>query len=254
MNADQISEIRKHQEEDDYNLTKMTCGRSQSQQDRAALLAHVDAVESAFISQTATLAKVMEALTWAEAYVRAVKKDHEGDFGIHIGLPLIQQALSSPDAAATAMLEELEGLRGRPIGHKEASKVGTAAGKALKEATDAFDAAQEQLCTERDAAEEALSQAYYLITGKSPEWSNLFGHVQALEEIDDAQKALRSSLSQSRARELPEGCVAVCEQCGVPLRYENGDKGSEGGCANPQDPVTGALVTCPLRTQEPSRP
>jgi hypothetical protein len=50
-----------------------------------------------------------------------------------------------------------------------------------------------QLIEERDAAEEALSQAFYLITGRSPEWSNLFGHKEALEEIDAAQRALRDA-------------------------------------------------------------
>lgn len=49
-----------------------------------------------------------------------------------------------------------------------------------------------KLIDERDAAEEALSQAYFLITGKSPEWSNIFGYKE-VEEIDDAQKLLRSS-------------------------------------------------------------
>jgi hypothetical protein len=33
-----------------------------------------------------------------------------------------------------------------------------------------------QTIDERDRAEEALSQAYFLITGRSPEWSNLFGY------------------------------------------------------------------------------
>ena len=47
----------------------------------------------------------------------------------------------------------------------------------------------------RDAAEEALSQAYYLITGRSPEWSNLFGHNEAIEEIDDAQRLLRARIA-----------------------------------------------------------
>jgi hypothetical protein len=44
---------------------------------------------------------------------------------------------------------------------------------------------------ERDAAEEALSQAYYLIKGESPEWSNLWGYKECLEEIDDALRCLR---------------------------------------------------------------
>lgn len=43
-----------------------------------------------------------------------------------------------------------------------------------------------QLIDEQDAAEEALSQAYFFVIGRSPEWSNLFGHKQALEEIGDA--------------------------------------------------------------------
>lgn len=47
---------------------------------------------------------------------------------------------------------------------------------------------------ERDLAEHAFSQAYYLITGKSPEWSNHFGYAEAIEEINDAQKLLRASV------------------------------------------------------------
>lgn len=41
-----------------------------------------------------------------------------------------------------------------------------------------------QLIDERDAAEDALGQAYYLATGRSPEWSNKFGHKEALAEIE----------------------------------------------------------------------
>lgn len=50
-----------------------------------------------------------------------------------------------------------------------------------------------KIINERDAAERALSQAYYLITGKSPEWSNLFGHKEVLQEIDEAQQLLRTA-------------------------------------------------------------
>lgn len=44
---------------------------------------------------------------------------------------------------------------------------------------------------ERDAAEEALAQAYFLVMGHSAEWSNIFGHAEALEEIGDAVNALK---------------------------------------------------------------
>ncbi len=56
-----------------------------------------------------------------------------------------------------------------------------------------------QTIDERDRAEDALSQAYYLVIGRSPEWSNLFGHEEAVEEIDDAQKCLRAEIAQQAA-------------------------------------------------------
>ncbi len=48
-----------------------------------------------------------------------------------------------------------------------------------------------KLIEERDGAEEALSQAYYLVTGRSPQWSNMFGFEQALEDIGDAVSSLK---------------------------------------------------------------
>ena len=58
-----------------------------------------------------------------------------------------------------------------------------------------------QVIGERDAAEEALSQAYFIVTGRSPEWSNLFGHEQALEDIGDACEVLRQSARPDAASE-----------------------------------------------------
>ena len=54
-----------------------------------------------------------------------------------------------------------------------------------------LEAGESQVIQERDDAEEALSQAYYLVTGRSPEWSNIFGNKEALEEINDTQRMLR---------------------------------------------------------------
>lgn len=48
-----------------------------------------------------------------------------------------------------------------------------------------------QVLAERDRAEDALSQAYCLIVGKSPEWSNHFGHTEALSDIENAMYDLR---------------------------------------------------------------
>lgn len=68
-----------------------------------------------------------------------------------------------------------------------------AASPAPDQSADAHDRETSQLIDERDAAEEALSQAYYLVIGRSPEWSNLFGRTEALEEIEDACTLLRKS-------------------------------------------------------------
>lgn len=56
------------------------------------------------------------------------------------------------------------------------------------------EAGELELIDQRDAAEEAFSQAYFLVTGRSPEWSNRFGHAEALEEIEDACTLLRKSI------------------------------------------------------------
>lgn len=42
-----------------------------------------------------------------------------------------------------------------------------------------------QLLNERDEAEDALSESYRLVMGRSPEWSNLFGKAHALAEMKD---------------------------------------------------------------------
>lgn len=55
----------------------------------------------------------------------------------------------------------------------------------------------EQLIGERDDAQEAMSQAYYLVTGRSPEWSNKFGYEQALEDIADAMSVLKRAARDS---------------------------------------------------------
>jgi hypothetical protein len=44
----------------------------------------------------------------------------------------------------------------------------------------------EQVIAERDAAEDALSAAFALVTGREPEWSNLFGYPEALAEMREA--------------------------------------------------------------------
>jgi hypothetical protein len=51
-----------------------------------------------------------------------------------------------------------------------------------------------QTVQERDDAEQALSQAYFLVTGRSPEWSSTWHHQECLDEIRDACTMLREEI------------------------------------------------------------
>lgn len=76
--------------------------------------------------------------------------------------------------------------------HDDAVKVVKAIAKLERDLAQAID--------ERDKAEEALSQAYYLATGRSPEWSNKFGHDDAVEEIGDVVAVLKAEVVELRQR------------------------------------------------------
>lgn len=64
--------------------------------------------------------------------------------------------------------------------------------KAAKEMAD-LERSLDQAIRDRDNAEECLSHIYYLVTGRSPEWSNKFGYPQAIEDIEDVMAALKAA-------------------------------------------------------------
>ena len=67
---------------------------------------------------------------------------------------------------------------------------------------------------ERDDCEQQFSQAYYLATGNSPEWSNNFGHEQAALEIADVVNLLKSNVQQ-----LEHERDELKRNCGIAERY-----------------------------------
>ena len=79
------------------------------------------------------------------------------------------------------------------------------------------DSALGQTVDQRDAAEEAVSEIYFRLLGRSPEWSNLFGFPQAIEEIVDAFDALRAQvkLTANLAPTVPAQ-EPVCRVCNQP--------------------------------------
>jgi len=71
-----------------------------------------------------------------------------------------------------------------------------------------------QLIDERDSAENAIGDAYTLVTGNDCEWSNHFGYKEAIVEIESHSLAARVALAevQCRVKELEaERAVLVGE-------------------------------------------
>jgi hypothetical protein len=56
------------------------------------------------------------------------------------------------------------------------------------------------LIDQRDAAEDALANAFHLVTGEYPEWSNAFGYTDALEGI---KETIASYLEAAKAPVAP---------------------------------------------------
>jgi hypothetical protein len=54
-----------------------------------------------------------------------------------------------------------------------------------------------RLSTSATQPKNTLAKCTYLITGRSPEWSNLFRYKQALDDVDDAQRTLRMALKDA---------------------------------------------------------
>jgi DNA repair ATPase RecN len=69
----------------------------------------------------------------------------------------------------------------------------------LEEALQREESAHSNTIDQRDQHEEALNQVYFLVTGLSPEWSNIWGQQQLIEEVDDAQTLLRNTIRQLEA-------------------------------------------------------
>lgn len=66
-----------------------------------------------------------------------------------------------------------------------------------------------RLIAERDDAEEAIGQAYCIVVGHWPEWSNAFGHDHALEEIKDKIQDLMADAAKWKG--LYEKAWEECE-------------------------------------------
>lgn len=54
----------------------------------------------------------------------------------------------------------------------------------------------ESVIIERDEAQQAISQIYYIVFGRSAEWSNTYGIDQAVQDITDAVNALKQHAKQ----------------------------------------------------------
>ncbi|MDM1814904.1 ead/Ea22-like family protein [Serratia ureilytica] len=64
-----------------------------------------------------------------------------------------------------------------------------------------LEASETQLIQERDSAEQALADMYEAATGERPEWSNLFGLSDAIEEVAQVRSKLATPVR------LPKPCA-----------------------------------------------
>lgn len=58
--------------------------------------------------------------------------------------------------------------------------------------------AHHQTLVERDEAQDAMGDAYCFVTGKFPEWSNLFGYAEATNHIAEVVKQLKGDAAKAR--------------------------------------------------------
>ncbi|EBF0114121.1 ead/Ea22-like family protein [Salmonella enterica subsp. enterica] len=68
-----------------------------------------------------------------------------------------------------------------------------------------------QLINERDAAESALADMYQAATGERPEWSNMFGFVDAVDVVEERLATLEANQSQT----TPTGIQLITEAIGA---------------------------------------
>lgn len=85
-------------------------------------------------------------------------------------------------------------IAGAVWGHHIASAAMEKKVERLEQEIEREDQSHTNTIDQRDDAEQAISQAYFTIIGYSPEWSNLFGHDDALEEIADAVSLLKQTV------------------------------------------------------------
>lgn len=110
--------------------------------------------------------------------------------------------LSHPDIVAKVLMRARQTLTDvLPYAEKKSAEVQRLT-EALAEkdrAADKEEASHLDTIAQRDAAEEALSDAFIAVTGQNPDWSSLFGYREALDEIDGALKAERGRTLEDAA-------------------------------------------------------
>jgi hypothetical protein len=82
---------------------------------------------------------------------------------------------------------------------------------ALREALIKEEKMHEQTICERDDAQECLSNVYFMMTGRSPEWSNKFGYKECLEELTEVRQLFGDAAKRPNDDELLDRYQAVQE-------------------------------------------
>ncbi|WP_372395239.1 hypothetical protein ABMY26_07160 (plasmid) [Azospirillum sp. HJ39] len=120
----------------------------------------------------------------------------------HQDVPWLVELAQSQARQIEAQRAEIERLKAENaalgVRHGIAKARATTAEAALAAMTserDKEEAVALELIDQRDAAENALGKLFAMVTGRPPEWSNLFGYSEAMDECEEA---LSTSLERER--------------------------------------------------------
>jgi hypothetical protein len=138
--------------------------------------------------------------------IRYVGMDGLAD-GVGCGLERVRRVMCQDDACEQIVPGDLRELVG------EIDRLRERLGRAER--------GDDQVLRERDAANDALSRAYLLVVGKELEWSNYFGHKDALSDIEDAMIDLRKPPGNNgQDGDQP---VEFCDVCQHAMHLHNPD-------------------------------
>ncbi|MGU6379848.1 hypothetical protein [Salmonella enterica] len=129
--------------------------------------------------------------------------------GIECDPPTLEENAEACGDAMSARIRELEANPPKPH-HNGLMQISNELVQARQRIAE-LENSETQLINERDAAESALADMYQAATGERPEWSNMFGFVDAVDVVEERLATLEANQSQT----TPTGIQLITEAIGA---------------------------------------